>query len=509
MSPDVFANSLCNITPQPRHAPWLPSRDSRSISAVVPPFQPRHVLKPPSRGSCSFSAVVPFLLVVALALSPSRGPEEKLKDPLPKKGQFSASSFDALKAVPTAPRSFSEHFLVMAGISRSWADSSKRPVMVYHGKPMGLFDRMKLSTGDGVIETTEAVSGDKPPILEETVGYIATPGDTVPVTLGKRKSEVTSGDVAGSSRRQKIVARKPPLGGPGLKPKTSGTPPQAAVGRVFTSTDSDSSSSDSSDSSFSPDQTEGGSGAGCGVSKVPSRGSSPEASRDVEVNASDPFVPDWKLTNGTFLDTPSLCKEFMMSVRPPAEESRDMSLSHRRLSNEGCSAAINAFFSFIEIHQRYTEGVLENRDMKKRLAELQEKCTTLESNVATLQSDKEQSANLIKDMEIKNLQTHTVMKDDLDKKARIIESMTRDRINSLADAVGFNAGLKEGVRLGKIGKGPGDDPKYDPSALSKLKELSDEFDDATFPVIATMSSMHGATLSEIQDFLKDPTRSDP
>ncbi|KAD6119172.1 hypothetical protein E3N88_10443 [Mikania micrantha] len=106
-------------------------------------------------------------------------------------------------------------------------------------------------------------------------------------------------------------------------------------------------------------------------------------------------------------------------------------------------------------------------------------------------------------MEIKNLQTQTVMQDDLNKKVKVIEIMTKDResdqvrisvlessvarlqderhwliatgmqnsiekvhnsdefldmfvgINSLADAVGFNSGLKEGVSLGKLGKGPG------------------------------------------------------
>ncbi|KAD7117184.1 hypothetical protein E3N88_04452 [Mikania micrantha] len=363
----------------------------------------------------------------------------------------------ALKAETTAPRSFTEPFLVMAGISRNWAELNMRSVMVYHGKPTGLFDRMKLSTGDGVVETTEAVSEDKLSILEETVGYTVSPVDTVLVTPGKRKNDVASGDLVGPSRRQKIVTRKPPLGGPGLKPKTSGTPTSAATRRVFTSTDSDSTSSATSDSCFSPSKTEGRSGAGRGVSKSPSRGSSPEASRDVEVNPSDPFVPDWKLTNGTLLDTPNLFREFMMGVRPPAEESRDI----------------------------YMEGVLENRDLKKQLSSLQEKYTTLESNVMSLQFDKEQSAQLVKDMDIKNRQAQTVMQDDLNKKVKVIENMTKD----------------QGVRLGKIGKEPGDDPKYDPSALSKLKELSNEFDDATFPAMATISSMHVASLSEIQEFL--------
>ncbi|KAD7117183.1 hypothetical protein E3N88_04451 [Mikania micrantha] len=159
----------------------------------------------------------------------------------------------------------------------------------------------------------------------------------------------------------------------------------------------------------------------------------------------------------------------------------------------------------------------------------------------SLQSDKEQSAQLVKDMEIKNCQAQTVMYDDLNKKVKVIENMTKDResvqarisvlesyvarhqderhwliatgmrnsFEKILNSDEFLDMLAEGVRLGKMGKGPGDDPKYDPSALSKLKELSDEFDDATFPAMATIFSMHGASLSEIQEFLRDPARSDP
>ncbi|KAD2393452.1 hypothetical protein E3N88_40429 [Mikania micrantha] len=74
--------------------------------------------------------------------------------------------------------------------------------------------------------------------------------------------------------------------------------------------------------------------------KNPSRDSCPEA-QDAEVNHSDHFVPDWKLTNGVVLETPNLCREFMMGVRPPVEESRNASLSHRRLSNEGCTTGVS------------------------------------------------------------------------------------------------------------------------------------------------------------------------
>ncbi|KAD3337265.1 hypothetical protein E3N88_32785 [Mikania micrantha] len=320
----------------------------------------------------------------------------------------------------------------------------------------------------------------------ETVGYTVTPGDTVLVTPGKRKNDVAPSDLGGPSHRKIIFARKPPLGGPGLKPKTSGTPPPATAGRVYTSTDSDSTSSASSDSSFSPSQTEGGSGAGRGVSKSPGRSSSPEASPDVEVNPSDQFVPDWKLTNERMKE--------VVSTEAVFQQSPWVDISNTDQAN--------------------IDGTLS----------------------------KGQSAQLVKDMEIKNRQAQTVMQDDLNKKVKVIENMTKDResdharisvlksnvahsfekvrnsdefldmlagINSLADAVGFNAGLKEGVRLGKIGKGPGDDPKYNPSALYKLKELSDDFDDATFPAMATISSMHGVSLLEIQEFLKDPARSGP
>ncbi|KAD4180168.1 hypothetical protein E3N88_28759 [Mikania micrantha] len=327
------------------------------------------------------------------------GPEEKLKDLLPKKGQFNASSFDALKAEPTVPRSFSEHFLVMAGISRNCANLNVRPVMVYHGKPMGLFDRVKLSTGNGVVETTEAVSGNKSPILEEAASYIVAPVDTVLTNPGKRKS-----DVAPMTWAVHLIERRlSPVSLP-IRPVLLQVTLPFLLARLRVDRE-----------------------RAVVCRSLPAVARPLRPLQDVEVNPSDPFVPDWKLTNCTFLDTPNLCREFMMSVRPPAEESQDMSLSHRRLSNEGCSAAINAFFSFIEIHQRYTKGVFENRDLKKKLAELQGKYTTLESNVMSLQSDKEQSTQLVKDMEIKNRHVQAVMQDGLNKKVKVIENMIKDR----------------------------------------------------------------------------------
>ncbi|KAD2393451.1 hypothetical protein E3N88_40428 [Mikania micrantha] len=357
-------------------------------------------------------------------------------------------------------------------------------------------------------KTTEVVFGDKKLILDETVGYTVAPCDTVLVTPAKRKSGVVCHDLGGPSpsRRKKVVARKPCLGGPGLKPKTSGAPPPVAAWRVFASTESDLTTSVSSDSFL--------------ITKL----------RDAEVNLSDPFVADRKLTNGTVLDTPNLCRAFMMGVRPPTEEPRGTSLSHRHLFNEGCTAAINAFFSFIKIHQRYTKGVLENRDLKKQLAELQEKYTTLELNVTSLQSDKSNQGNenMTKDHEsdqarisalegsVPRLQDEshwliaTGMRNSFEKVRNSDDFFHMHAgINSLANVVEFKASLKEGVCLGKMGKGPRDDPKHDPLSLSKLKELSDDFYDATFPMMANISSTHGALLSEIQERLRDPARSDP
>jgi hypothetical protein len=62
------------------------------------------------------------------------GPDDDLKDPVPSKEEYDVEAYNLLKAQPTALRTFSEHFLVMAGISRNWGHPDLRPVMRYRGK---------------------------------------------------------------------------------------------------------------------------------------------------------------------------------------------------------------------------------------------------------------------------------------------------------------------------------------------------------------------------------------
>ncbi|KAL8232871.1 hypothetical protein R6Q57_002649 [Mikania cordata] len=315
--------------------------------------------------------------------------------------------------------------------------------------------------------------------------------------------------------RKKLVSRKVVLGAPGLKPKSS--PKALAVaGRVLASSESESSPNDRSSSSDSKD-------ASSDLGKSPT-----DQEDDTISNPLDNFVPYWPLTNGTILETPNLCREFLQAVRTPTEAARDASLSHRELSREGCTASVNALFSFIETHQRYAEGVLEKRELKRQVSELTKKCASLDSDKLTFQS-----AMNGNDSELTALHSELQMFKDAEK-ARVagledtITSLGHDRrwlistgmrqafenvrnsdefldmlagINSLADSVGFNAGLREGIRLGKVRKNPSDDPKYDSSAFSRLKELSKDFDNATFPMSTTIASMQEADLSAIQSFL--------
>ncbi|KAD4982673.1 hypothetical protein E3N88_19344 [Mikania micrantha] len=373
--------------------------------------------------------------------------EQKLVDPFPRKGEYDESAYELL--------------------CRIWAQPRLRPVMLFRGERMGLFDRMKLSAGAEVVETTEVIPEGEPSVLDATVGFTVDPGEPSSGVIGKRKGSVAEvGGVSSPPRCKKLVSRKVGLGAPGLKPNTSPKAP-AAAGRVMASTESESSSDDRSSSSNS---------------KVASSslGKSPTDKEDDTIsNSLGTFVPDWPLTNGTILETPNLCREFLQAVRTPAEAARDASLSHRELSREGCTAAVNALFTFIETHQRYAEGVFAKRELKRKVSELTEKCASLERWLIC-----------------------TGMRQAFEKVRNSDEFLDMlAGINSLADSVGFNAGLREGIRLGKVGKSPSDDPKYDPSAFSRLKDLSDEFDSATFPVSDIIASMQEADLSAIQLFL--------
>jgi hypothetical protein len=177
------------------------------------------------------------------------GPDEGIKDPMPQVRDYDSSAYDILKTHPIVLRSFSEHFFVLAGISRIWSHPDLRPVLTYNGERkcllfynflcllinsicfnmrlvvagMGLFERMKLSGKETIVETTEVVRDGEKPILDETADLTVAPSAPTSL-LGKRKSEATvSGAFAGPSSpagRRKTMARKG-LGAPGLKPKVN------------------------------------------------------------------------------------------------------------------------------------------------------------------------------------------------------------------------------------------------------------------------------------------------
>jgi hypothetical protein len=60
--------------------------------------------------------------------------DQDIKDPTPQVRDYDSVAYDTLKAHPTVLRSFSEHFLVLAGISRNWRYPGLRPVMTYNGQ---------------------------------------------------------------------------------------------------------------------------------------------------------------------------------------------------------------------------------------------------------------------------------------------------------------------------------------------------------------------------------------
>jgi transcription initiation factor TFIID subunit TAF12 len=102
----------------------------------------------------------------------------------------------------------------------------------------------------------------------------------------------------------------------------------------------------------------------------------PSPHRDLhgtEVEAATPFVPNWGLTNGSIVDTPDSCRDFMYSVRTPAEVVDDAQMFNKRLSNSSCQSAVDHFFHFIELHERFVRNVNAKLNFKAQVAELREK----------------------------------------------------------------------------------------------------------------------------------------
>jgi hypothetical protein len=56
------------------------------------------------------------------------GPDDNLQDPVPSKDEYDVVAYDL------ALHTFSEHFLVIAGISRNWGQPDIHPIMRYRGK---------------------------------------------------------------------------------------------------------------------------------------------------------------------------------------------------------------------------------------------------------------------------------------------------------------------------------------------------------------------------------------
>jgi regulator of replication initiation timing len=155
-------------------------------------------------------------------------------------------------------------------------------------------------------------------------------------------------------------------------------------------------------------------------------GKVPSVSNDlneVEYDADARFVPDWNLKNGTIVDTPRLCREYMHSARTPAEVNYGDELSEKKLSNASCVYAVNAFHHFIALHERFidlsngkkvmqdqlaelreTESrvLSENALLRKNLSDLQGKCSSLEKEVAknkTQASDFEMAKSRVSELE--------------------------------------------------------------------------------------------------------------
>jgi hypothetical protein len=265
--------------------------------------------------------------------------------------------------------------------------------------------------------------------------------------------------------------------------------------------------------------------------------SKPSGGPDVGGTSSVAFVPDWNLSGDALLDTPDLCREFMYSSHTPAEVEEGARMSNRRLSDSSCQSAVDHFFHFIELHERFVENVnaklkfkaqvdellgkesklvSDNAELQKTVTELQGKCLSLENekkSYETLTGEFEASKRQVLELEAEVSR----LKDDRSwlisrgmgqafEKIRNSDEfldMLAD-VQSLADKVGFKAGISAGVSIAKTGKKPSDVSGYVDDALEQLQTLSEEFDRTTFPVANEIAAMTDRSLAEIQAFLAPP-----
>jgi FtsZ-binding cell division protein ZapB len=258
---------------------------------------------------------------------------------------------------------------------------------------------------------------------------------------------------------------------------------------------------------------------------------------EVEAEASASFVPSWGLTNDAVLNTLYLCREFMYSTRTPAEVEAGARMSNKRLSNSSCQSAVDHFFHFIELHERFVENVnaklkfkaqvdelrekesklmSDNAELRKMVAELQHKCSSLEEEKkgyealsSELEVSKEQVLKLEADVSPLEGDRHWLISHGMGQAFEKIRNsdgfldMLAD-VQSLADKVGFKAGIFAGMSIARTGKKPTDVSGYMDDALDQLQTLSHEFDRATFPVVGEIAAMSDRSLAEIQAFLAPP-----
>ncbi|KAI3829645.1 hypothetical protein L1987_03772 [Smallanthus sonchifolius] len=435
---------------------------------------PSHTLRPPTslknwknRFFFISARAIPFEMHWSM-------PKESLRDPIPKPREYSKVDYDKIKAVPTALRPFSEHFLVMVGISRNWDDPTLRPTLYYNGERMGLFDHMKLSSKGDVEEVVEPIKPGQKTILDKTKDFIIPTAESESKRPSKRK--VTAGGGKGATSR--------------------GSP-----GETSFQTDHDYSSEDGSDPSIDLNNSKGLSGS---------------ANHEVDLNV--PFVPDWSFRVGNTVETPESCREFMFSARTPADRARYKKMSDKEVSNLGFSSAVSFFNSYTDTNERWLESLRVNRGLKKDLSRATARHLELETENQLLKSGFENERNVFSSQisvlrdEVARLESErswlisTGMQQAFEKVRSSDEflDMLGD-LNSLADKVGYNGGLKEGVGLGKKGKKAQDSNQFHADALEQLRELSDKFDSCQFPMSASISGMVSSTLADIQAFLA-PTK---
>ncbi|KAI3775015.1 hypothetical protein L1987_49583 [Smallanthus sonchifolius] len=435
---------------------------------------PSHTLRPPTslkRWKDHFFFISARAIPFEMHWSP---PKESLRDPIPKSREYLKVDYDKLLAVPTALRPFSEHFLVMVGISRNWDDPSVRPVLRYNGERMGLFDRMKLSTTEPIEEDVVPIKPGHKTILEKTKDFIIPPLESGSRRPSKRKVNV--GDTSG-----KEVA-------------AGDESPIAPGGNSTFQADHDYSSEDGSNPSIDLNYAKNFSGS--------------------NVDMSAPFVPNWSFHNGTLVESSEQCREFMYSARTPADRARYKNMSTQEVTDVGFSSAVCLLNSYASTNERLLDSVRANRDLKIDLSRAQEKRLELEAENQSLRGAFDSERTVFTSQiatlrgEISRLENErswlisTGMRQAFEKVRNSDEflDMLGD-LNSLADKVGYNGGLKEGVGLGKKGKRAQDSSQFHADALDRLRELSDKFDNCQFPMSASIASMVGSTIADIQAFL--------